>query len=75
MNFPHLRPSAQSADTCICFFGISPSLFIPLPPLAEQKRIVAKIDQLMALCDGLEQGIEAATRKRSSVLGAVLAAV
>jgi len=26
----------------------------PLPPLPEQKRIVAKIDQLMALCDSLE---------------------
>ena len=31
------------------------SQIIPLPPLAEQRRIVAKIDQLMARCDELEK--------------------
>jgi type I restriction enzyme S subunit len=34
--------------------GMIEEFEIPLPPLAEQKRIVAKVDELMVLCDRLE---------------------
>jgi type I restriction enzyme S subunit len=46
---------------------------IPLPPLAEQHRIVAKVDELMALCDQLEQQLSQADQQRRRFLEAVLA--
>ena len=48
---------------------------IPLPPLAEQKRIVAKVDELMALCDTLNKQIDAATDKQVELLNSVMAQV
>jgi type I restriction enzyme S subunit len=46
---------------------------ILIPPLAEQHRIVAKVDELMALCDQLEQQLSQADQQRRRLLEAVLA--
>jgi len=46
--------------------------FFPLPPLAEQHRIVAKVDELMALCDQLEARLTTARAEASRLLESVL---
>jgi type I restriction enzyme, S subunit len=46
---------------------------IPVPPLAEQHRIVAKVDELMAFCDRLEAGLAGAEATRARLLEALLA--
>jgi type I restriction enzyme S subunit len=45
---------------------------IPIPPLAEQHRIVAKVDELMALCDQLEYQLSQANQDRRSLLETLL---
>jgi type I restriction enzyme S subunit len=47
-------------------------LEVPLPPLAEQHRIVAKVDELMVFCDQLEQQLSHAEQSRRGLLEAVL---
>jgi type I restriction enzyme S subunit len=48
-------------------------LQVPLPPLAEQHRIVAKVDELMALCDRLEASLTTSDQTRTRLLEATLA--
>lgn len=47
---------------------------VPLPPLAEQHRIVAKVDELMAVCDQLETQLTATRTDSRRLLEAVLKA-
>ena len=46
---------------------------VPLPPLAEQRRIVAKVDELLALCDQLEAARTAREDTRDRLTKASLA--
>ena len=47
-------------------------LEVPLPPLAEQHRIVAKVDELMGICDQLEEQITETDQDSRRYLEAVL---
>jgi len=49
------------------------NMLIPLPPLAEQYRIVTKVDQLMTFCDELEASLKTADATRKRLLEALLA--
>ncbi|MGA7411387.1 MAG: restriction endonuclease subunit S, partial [Bryobacteraceae bacterium] len=50
-GIPKMTGTAGQKRVSTEYFAHSP---FPLPPLAEQHRIVAKVDELMALCDRLE---------------------
>ena len=43
----------------------------PLPPLAEQHRILVKVDELMALCERLEEALATAETTRQRLLEAL----
>ncbi len=46
---------------------------MPIPPLAEQRRVVAKVDQLMALVDQLEAQLAESRATASRLMEAVVA--
>ncbi|BAQ44673.1 restriction endonuclease S subunits [Methylobacterium aquaticum] len=46
---------------------------LPVPPLAEQRQIVAKVNELMTLCDKLEASLTTAADTRRRLLDALLA--
>lgn len=67
---PHIKKQTGQANVN---GTILKNMLMPLPPLAEQHRIVAKVDELMALCDRLEASLQQAEDKRSRLLEALIA--
>lgn len=67
----------ESCQTGIAYPAINDRQFFaawcPLPPSAEQQRIVAKVDELMALCDALEEQSASALEAHQTLVGALLA--
>jgi type I restriction enzyme S subunit len=76
-----IREAADSGRLQTYFTGVGikhftgkglASFLIPLPPLTEQHRIVAKVDELMALCDQLETQLTSTAADSHRLLEAVL---
>jgi len=63
---------SRSAQNGFSKNDIAPRV-IPIPPLAEQHRIVAKVDELMALCDQLEQQTEDSITAHQTLVETLLA--
>ena len=58
------QPNLAASDVNLYFF--------PLPPLAEQQRIVSKLNELMHLCDELEKNINQSKDQTNLLLQTVL---
>ena len=76
LNSPHCYEQSQQYTQGISNFDLGLTRMIkitaPLPPLAEQHRIVARVDELMALCDRLETSFTTGDDTRRRLLDALL---
>lgn len=71
--FQHsIREKATGSATPIINRSKWESISIPLAPLAEQHRIVQKVDELMALCDQLKERLNQASETRCQLAEAVV---
>ncbi|UOA09703.1 restriction endonuclease subunit S [Methylobacter sp. S3L5C] len=82
-KFAHISVMANSFQSKILEFATGSAtpiinkskweeLLVPVSPLAEQQRIVAKVDELMALCDQLENQHSNATEAHEKLVSYLL---
>jgi len=79
ISSPYFQNQVTDNLRGIAYKGLNLSLLrqfpIPLPPLAEQHRIVAKVDELMVLCDELEASLTRTQTESRRLLDAVMAEI
>ncbi len=63
----------SSHGTCKLKTEVLQDFVIPIPPLAEQRRIVAKVEQLMGMVDALEAQLAASRATAANLLSALVA--
>ncbi|MTJ18640.1 MULTISPECIES: restriction endonuclease subunit S [unclassified Dolichospermum] len=61
----------QSAQPCLYINKIQ-SIYLSIPPLNEQKRIVTKVDKLMKLCDELETKLTQTQTESEKIINAAV---
>ena len=71
--FVWMRQASEASAQPHLYIGDTRRMPVPLPPLAEQQRIVAKVDELMAVCDRLEAQLTTTQTESHRLLEAVLA--
>ena len=73
---PDVREYLQGSSVGATMRNLNQSILLAmsvgLPPLVEQRRIVAKVDDLMVLCDRMETGLGVADHTRSRLLESIL---
>ena len=70
--YAHINNSKSGASFPNINTDFLNNLIYPLPPLQEQAQIVAKLEELMAFCDGLEQSIKESQGYNEMLLQQVL---
>ncbi len=66
------RVQRSSHGTCRLESSHYMDFLVPIPPLAEQNRIVARVDEVMKLCDQLEASLNTVDDIRRRLLDALL---